>query len=103
VQIQVNSDNKVEAPERIVEHVRSVVEKALAKVKEHVTRVEVHFTKENAHGADDIKCVMEARLERSQPTAVTHHAPSVHLATDGAAEKLQRALGHIIGKRRDGH
>ncbi|HHH26845.1 MAG TPA: HPF/RaiA family ribosome-associated protein [Polyangiaceae bacterium] len=101
MQIQVNSDNKIEAPERIAEHVREVVEKALKKVSDHVTRVEVHFTKENAHGADDIKCVMEARLERTQPTAVTHHAPSVHLATDGAAEKLQRALSHIIGKRRD--
>ena len=46
--------------------------------------------------------VMEARLERSQPTAVTHHAPSVHLAADGAADKLQRSLNHILGKRRDG-
>lgn len=103
VQIQVNADKKIESPERLQEHVRDVVEKALKKVRDHVTRVEVHLTKESAQGAEDIKCVMEARLERTQPTAVTHHAPSVHLAADGAAEKLERALSHIIGKRRDGH
>ncbi|MEZ4439161.1 MAG: HPF/RaiA family ribosome-associated protein [Polyangiaceae bacterium] len=102
MQIQVHADNKIVASEKLSEHVRIVVEKALAKVHEHVTRVEVHFTQESTHGAEDVKCVMEARLERSQPTAVTHHAPSVHLAADGAADKLQRSLNHILGKRRDG-
>jgi ribosome-associated translation inhibitor RaiA len=101
VQIQVSSDNKIDASEKLADHARTIVEKALGSVGDRVTRVEVHLTKENAGGPDDVKCVLEARLERSQPTAVSHHAPNVHLALDGAADKLQRALSHIIGKRRD--
>ena len=101
MQIQVNTDNKVDAPERIAENVRVVIEKALKKVGGRVTRVEVHLTQESASGPDDVKCVMEARMERHQPTAVSHHAPTVHLAVEACADKLGRALSSVIDRLRD--
>jgi ribosome-associated translation inhibitor RaiA len=102
MQVQVHTDHNIQGEESLNEHIRGVVEKSLAKVGDRVTRVEVHLSQENKkRGPEDVKCVMEGRLERHQPTAVTHHAPSVHLAVDGAAEKLERALKHLIGKLRD--
>lgn len=104
MQIQVNTDNNIDGGDGLAEHVTAVVEKALKKVGDRVTRVEVHISDENAKksGPDDKRCTMEARLERHQPTAVTHHAPTVNLAVDGAADKLERALSNVLGKIRDG-
>jgi ribosome-associated translation inhibitor RaiA len=103
MQIQVNTDHNIEGREGLAEHVRTVVEKSLKKVGDRVTRVEVHLTDENSGkgGAADKRCVMEARVERHQPTAVTHHAPTINLAIDGAADKLERALTHLISRLRD--
>ena len=101
MQIHLHADNKIDASDKLQEHTRGIVEQALKKVGGRVTRVEVHLSQGSASGPVDIKCVMEARLERRQPAAVTHHAPTIHLAIDGAAEKLQRALAAIIGKLRD--
>lgn len=103
MQIQVNTDKNIDGGEGLSAHVTAVVEKALKKVGDRVTRVEVHLSDENAtkNGPEDIRCTMEARVNRHQPTAVTHHAPSVNLAVDGAAEKLERALHHLVGRLRD--
>jgi hypothetical protein len=64
--------------------------------------VEVHLSDENSHkgGADDKRCLMEARLEGRPPTAVSHRAPSVQLAIDGAAAKLARVIESTIERRR---
>jgi ribosome-associated translation inhibitor RaiA len=102
MQIQVNTDPNVDGHEKLADHVRGVVEKALAKVGGRVTRVEVHITQENkGNGPEANKCVMEARVERHQPTTATHRAPSVKLAVDGAADKLERALHHLFDKLRE--
>jgi len=45
--------------------------------------------------------VMEARLEGRQPVAVTHHAPTVDQAVDGAAAKLARLIESTLGRLRD--
>ena len=104
MQVQVNTDNHIEGNEKLIEHVRGVVAKALKKVGGRVTRVEVHLTQENhGSGPEAIKCVMEARAERHQPTTVSHYAPTVKLAVVGSADKLDRALGNLFGKQRDGH
>lgn len=46
MQIQVNTDNKIDAPEKLADHVRAVIEKTLKNVGDHVTRVEVHLTQD---------------------------------------------------------
>lgn len=100
MQIQVNTDSNV-AGASPADHVRSVVRSALTHVSEQVTRVEVHLSDVNSHkGADaDKRCVMEARLAGRQPTAVSHQAPTVGQAIDGAAEKLRRSLESVLGRQ----
>lgn len=89
--------------ESLIAYVTGVVEKALYRFSERITRVEVHLNDENSHknGQDDKRCMMEARLEGRQPTAVTDQAASMHQAINGAAEKLCRAIESTLGRMRD--
>jgi ribosome-associated translation inhibitor RaiA len=101
MQIQVNTDHNIEGREALFAHVRSVVERALSHESGHVTRVEVHVADENGPKSGpprDMRCTMEARLERRQPVVVTFDATSVHQAVDGAADKLGRLVEHTLGR-----
>jgi ribosome-associated translation inhibitor RaiA len=103
MQIQINTDHNIAGREALSAHITSVVEHALNHESSHVTRVEVHVADENGPktGPKDIRCTMEARLERHQPIAVTFDAATLHQAVDGAAEKLARAVEHTLGRLRD--
>ena len=100
MQIQINTDHTIAGHESLNAHVRSVVENELSRFSAHITRVEVHVSDENGAKTvgDDKRCVMEARLEGRPPIAVTHHAANVHLAIEGAAEKLAHLVGHTVGR-----
>ncbi len=104
MQIQINTDGNIEGHERLATQVSSVVESALSRHSDHITRVEVHLSDENSDkksGNDDMRCMMEARLEGHQPLAVTHHAATVDEAVDGAADKLTRLIESTLGRLRD--
>ena len=81
----------------------AAVERTLGHLAQHVTRVEVHLSDENGKkgGSHDKRCMMEARLERHQPIAVTHEAETIHQAIDGAAGKLKSSLDHTLGRLSD--
>jgi ribosome-associated translation inhibitor RaiA len=100
MQIQLNTGHGVESSDGLAAHVQKVVEHELAHFSVRISRVEVHITDENGgkSGPDDKRCVMEARIEHHEPTAVTEHASSVHQAVDGAAGKLARAVQHVLAK-----
>ena len=104
MQIQINTDNRIEGSEALSTHVETVVGNAVRHVKDHLTRVEVHLHDENGGkaGGDDKRCLMEARLRSHQPVAVSHHAGSIHQAVDGAARKLKASLEALL-ERRDDH
>jgi ribosome-associated translation inhibitor RaiA len=101
--IQVNTDNNITGREELVAQVESVVESTLGRFSKQITRVEVHLGDSNSHkgGDNDKRCMMEARLEGHQPTAVTHLAGDLMMAVDGAADKLKAALDHMLGRLRD--
>ena len=103
MKIQINTDRNLEGREALFAHIRKVVEHALTHQSEHITRVEVHVADENGpkSGPKDMRCTMEARLERQQPTAVTFDAETVHQAVDGAAEKLARLVASTLGRLHD--
>ncbi|MFR0675001.1 HPF/RaiA family ribosome-associated protein [Enterobacterales bacterium AW_CKDN230030176-1A_HGKHYDSX7] len=103
MQIQVNSSNQIEGGIRLNDWVTSTLQSALERYEEDLTRIEVHLSDENGgkSGADDKRCQLEARPKGHQPISVTHNAPSLELAIDGAAEKLEHALEHLYGKLRD--
>jgi ribosome-associated translation inhibitor RaiA len=101
--IQINTDSNIEGREELASHVKSVVEGALSRFSDRITRVEVHLSDQNSDksGQADKRCMMEARLEGRQPTAVTHQAASLGDAVDGAADKLKRSLESTLERLKD--
>jgi ribosome-associated translation inhibitor RaiA len=100
MEVLVNTDSSVQGHDALTADVERTVRHALAHFESRLTRVEVHLSDENSHkhGADDKRCLIEARIAGRQPTAVTHHAPDLTRAVAGAADKLKRALDTVFGK-----
>ncbi len=104
MQIQINTDRNIEGHEALADQVRGVVASAMSRHEDHITRIEVHLSDENSAkkgGHDDIRCMMEARLEGRQPVAVTHQGANMDQAVDGAAEKLTSVIESILERLRD--
>jgi len=104
MKIQVNTDHNIHGHEATIEQIEATVEATLGHLSEHITRVEVHVSDENAKkgGSTDKRCMMEARLEKHQPIAVTEEAATLDEAVEGAVHKLKRLLDHTLG-RLSGH
>lgn len=94
MQTHVNTDKHVEGSAALAAHVDGVLQDALRHVRSHVTRVDVHLSDASGArtGSADMRCLLEARLERHPPVVVAEHAASVHQALEGAADKLRAAL-----------
>lgn len=102
MKVLINTDRNIEGHEALAAEVSGVVEGALSRFSDVITRVEVHLSDENSDkkgGNDDIRCMMEARLEGRQPIAVTHQAATVTQAADSAANKLGNLIETILGRQ----
>jgi ribosome-associated translation inhibitor RaiA len=102
--IQINTDRNIEGREALAARVSRVVESTLSRISDHITRVEVHLSDENSDkkgGDNNMRCLMEARLQGRQPVAVTHQAATLDQAVDGAADKLIRLIESALGRLRD--
>lgn len=102
MQIQVNTDKHIKGHEALVAQVQATVTKSLSHFNAHITRVEVHLSDENGdkNGQTDKRCMMEARLEGRQPTAVTCEAATLTQAVAGAAVKLKSSLESTLERLR---
>jgi ribosome-associated translation inhibitor RaiA len=105
MQIQINSDHTITTSEPFSNFARQLIENTLHNHKSQITRIEVHMSDENGEksGADDKRCVLEARLAGRKPTAVTEYADTLEGAISGAADKLKHALIKILDKEHDHH
>ena len=104
MQIQINTDRNIEGREALAAQVSRVVESTLSRISDHITRVEVHLSDENSDkkdGDNNMRCLMEARLQGRQPVAVTHQAATLDQAVNGAADKLIRLIESTLGRLRD--
>ena len=100
MQVLVNSDHHIVGGEDLTARVQGVVEGRLERFSERITRVEVHLNDLNGSklGERDKRCMMEARIGGMKPIAVSHEAPTVTEAIHAAADKLERAIAHTLGK-----
>ena len=100
MQVQVHTDNHITGREALVDRVEAEVVESLGRFGDRITRVEVHIIDKNGpkHGADDKRCLMEARVAGLHPIAASHSAATIDLAIEGAAEKLVHALDHALHK-----
>ena len=102
--IQVNTDSNIEGDNALAQEVETVVRETLDRFSEHITRVEVHLSDENSAdkaGANDKRCLLEARLAGRQPVAVSDQAPTVAQAVAGAADKMKRMMVSTLGRLED--
>ncbi|MEP7267484.1 MAG: HPF/RaiA family ribosome-associated protein [Saprospiraceae bacterium] len=98
--IQFNTDKNITGSEKLEAYVDALISDELSRFSDHITRVEVHLTDENGDkpGQKDKRCVLEVRLEKRQPIAVTSHANTIEGAVSDALEKLKAILETIDGK-----
>lgn len=104
MQVQVETDNHIPNREELASYVESVVLDSIDRFQDQITSVQVHLHDDNGpdkKGADDFRCLMEARLVKLKPVAVNQHADNLHQAINGCADKLARALDSTLGKLED--
>ena len=100
MQIQISTDHNIEEREAGAAEITDDITTALARFSDHITRVIVHLADENGPkgGNDDIRCTLEARIEGRQPIAASHHADTIPLAVNGAADSLVSLIEHTLGR-----
>jgi ribosome-associated translation inhibitor RaiA len=103
MQIQFNTDNNIEGYQQLEQDISGQLNKSLARFDEYITRLEVHISDENSHksGQKDRRCLLEARLKKHQPLAVSNNAPTTQQALTGATDKLKRVLTDTIARLND--
>ncbi|WP_414546185.1 HPF/RaiA family ribosome-associated protein [Nostoc sp. CCY0012] len=101
MQIQIHTGHNIEGHEALATQVSSVVTESLSRFSDRITHVDVHLSDVNSDkkgGDNDMRCVIEARLEGLQPLAVTNQAATLDQSVDGAAEKMTHLIEHTIGR-----
>jgi hypothetical protein len=98
--IEISTDGNIEGRERLASQIKGTVEEAFDRFSDRITRVEVHVSDANSHksGQDDKHCMIEARLEGHQPTAVNHRAATLEKAVDGAVGKMKKSIESTLGR-----
>jgi ribosome-associated translation inhibitor RaiA len=102
--LEIHTDNYIKSSESLRTQVEAQVASAVDRFADRISRVQVHLGDENSDskgGANDKSCMIEARLDGRPPIAVTHKAPTLEQAMDGAAEKLERSIDSMLGRLRD--
>ena len=98
MKIQFNTDKTINGDERHQTFFTSQIAEALKRYQSHITRIEVHLSDQNGkkEGMNDIRCLLETRLEGRQPIAVSCREETVELAVSGAIDKLKTSLDTIL-------
>ncbi|MEO5642617.1 MAG: HPF/RaiA family ribosome-associated protein [Bacteroidia bacterium] len=96
--IQFNTDKTISGEKRRESYFTELIIKELQHYSDHITRLEVHISDENGNkeGPEDIRCLIEARIEGKQPIAVKNQASTDEKAVSGAVDKLKSALKKIM-------
>jgi hypothetical protein len=94
MQILINTDKNIEGSERLVNFYTTEITNELDRFEHFVTRIEVHLGDENSEkeGKNDKRCLIEARIAKKQPVAVTAYEDTVEKAFHVALEKVKRVL-----------
>jgi ribosome-associated translation inhibitor RaiA len=100
MKIIINTDKTIAWDERHEEFFTSQISEELGRFQSDITRIEAHVSDENGNksGVNDIRCVLEARLEGKQPFAVSCQADNVEIAVLRAIDKLKASLETKIGR-----
>ncbi len=100
MKIQINTDNNVSGNKSRNDSLIALLSEGLNRFSDQITRIEVHLSDEDGNkvGINDIRCMLEARLEGRPPIAVTSQANTLETAVKGAMEKLKNTLSNSLGR-----
>jgi hypothetical protein len=100
MKIQINTDKNVSGNESRNVSLIALLSEGLSRFSDQITRLEVHLSDEdgNKDGLNDIRCMLEARIEGRPPIAVTNQADNRVLAVKGAMEKLKNTFTSVFGR-----
>ena len=101
MRIELKTDSDIEGHDELARYVETVVTAALEHDQAKVASVDVQISGvrgATAGAADDIRCLVEARLEVLHPLAVAHQASTIHETVRGAAAKLKHAVNLALGR-----
>lgn len=103
--VQYNTDKAINGSEEKQDYYRDLIKKKLKKYQSHISKIIVHVADENGpkNGNNDMRCLIEARVEGYQPIAASDHANSVEHAVVGAVHKLIASLDKIFENIKNHH
>lgn len=98
--IQVNTDKNIPGGDDLQTYLNDLISDQLNHYSTQISRVVVHLSDENGpkEGANDKRCLLEARVEGRQPIAVSDNADNHEKAISGAVDKLVHSLDKIFGR-----
>jgi Sigma 54 modulation protein / S30EA ribosomal protein len=98
-----NTDKTISGEDKHREYFSELIAKELKNYDSHITRIEAHLSDENGkkEGPNDIRCVLEVRLENKSPLAATNQADTEMKAIAGAISKVKKSLATTISKGRN--
>ncbi len=98
MKIQINTDKTIKGDERHQAFFTDLISEELKRFESRISRIEVHLSDENGKkdGVNDIRCLLEARIEGKPPIAVSCQDNTVELSVSGAIEKLKSSLDTIL-------
>jgi ribosome-associated translation inhibitor RaiA len=101
--IKINTDNNINGGERHIAYFTEFISEALSRFSSHISRIDVHVSDENGpkEGKDDIKCVIEAKLEGINPIVITNHADAPENAIKGAVDRLKGKLDSVTDRLKE--
>lgn len=100
MKVQFNTDKTISGDQRSAEYFNDFISEGLRNHSDHITRVEAHLSDENGNkeGANDIRCLLEARIEGKKPIAVSSQADTVEMAVSHGIDKLNASLESVLGR-----
>jgi ribosome-associated translation inhibitor RaiA len=98
--IQVNADHNLKVHADFRDKIEGILRDEMDRFKDQTTRLEVHLSDENGNkeSKEDKRCMIEARLEGSQPIVASDVADTYELALNGAIEKLRTSIEHRLSR-----
>jgi ribosome-associated translation inhibitor RaiA len=102
MQVLLNSETQIKNHLAMTAHLHRVVGVVLGHYGERITRIDGHLSDANSAAksdTDDIHLTLEASLPGLAPVVVKDRASTAHQAIQGAVDKLDRAVAHVLGKR----
>jgi hypothetical protein len=100
MQVQVNCGDGLTAKGTLERWASDFLIESLVRFRDELTRVEVQLSDEakGKNSGQDMRCMLEGRLNSHAPVAVTHNADNMDDAIRGATRKLIHALEHTLGR-----